>query len=72
MRKLTAHEIPITDRLALTLDEVCGLTGLGLASIRGAIAAGQLRSGRLGRRVIIRRTDVDDFLRKLPTRGASK
>ena len=72
MPKLTVHKIPITDRLALTLDEVCGLTGLGLASIRRAIAAGQLRSGQLGRRVIIRRADVDDFLRKLRTRRASK
>jgi len=66
MRKIRQYPIPPSNRIALSLVEVCGLTNIGLASIRGAIACGQLKAHRLGRRVIICRADVDAFLKKLP------
>jgi excisionase family DNA binding protein len=67
MRKLRRYPTPPHERIGLSLLEVCGLTGLGLHSIRSAINAGLLPSHKLGRRVIVRRDDVDKFLKRLPT-----
>jgi hypothetical protein len=45
------YPIPPPERVGLTLEEVAGLTGLGLASVRHAIGTGLLQAHRLGRRV---------------------
>jgi excisionase family DNA binding protein len=62
---------PPPGRLSLSLDEVCGLTGFGMTSVRQAIDADLLPAHRLGKRVIVKRADVDEFLKKLP-RGFAK
>jgi excisionase family DNA binding protein len=66
-----AYPIPPPGRLALSLNETCGLTGLGMTSIRQAIDAELLPVHRLGKKIIIRRADIDAFLQKLP-RGFAK
>ncbi len=58
-------EVPLTQRLALTLLECSALTGLKVCFLRGAILAGELpfiRSGK-GGRYVIRREDLEKFLR---------
>jgi excisionase family DNA binding protein len=67
MRKIRNYKMPEPEKLGLTLDEVAALTSLGLASIRNAIACGQLPAQRFGRRVIIKRADVVRFLERLPS-----
>ena len=66
-----AYPIPPPGRLSRSLNEVCGLTGFGMTSVRQAIDAELLPAHRLGKRVILKRADVDEFLRKLP-RGFAK
>jgi hypothetical protein len=53
--------------LALGIDDVCRLTGLGRTSIYSAIAIGDLVARKYGRRTIILSSDVEAFLGKLPT-----
>jgi excisionase family DNA binding protein len=67
MRKIRNYKMPPEGKLGLTLDEVSALTSLGLASIRNAIACGQLPAQRYGRRIIIKRSDVVRFLERLPS-----
>jgi excisionase family DNA binding protein len=71
MKKRKAYPIPPPGRLSLSLNEVCGLTGLGMTSVRQAIDAELLPARRLGKKIVVRRADVDEFLKQLPT-GLSK
>jgi excisionase family DNA binding protein len=67
MRRIRDYKVPAEGKIGLTLDEVAGLTSLGLASIRNAIAAGQLPAQKFGRRIIVKRSDVVRFLERLPS-----
>jgi excisionase family DNA binding protein len=67
MRKIRNYPVPPSEKLGLSLDEVAALVGLGRASIRNAIACGQLPAQKFGRRIIIRRADVIKFLERLPS-----
>jgi len=64
--------MPPPGRISLSLNEVCGLTGLGMSTVRQAIDAEQLPAHRLGKKIIIRRPDVDEFLKKLPSGKPSR
>ncbi|MGJ4939287.1 helix-turn-helix domain-containing protein [Bradyrhizobium sp. HKCCYLS1011] len=61
------YPVPPPNRLSLSLNETCGLTGIGMTAIRQAIDAGLLPAHRLGKKVVVRRQDVDDFLKRLPS-----
>ena len=61
------YPIPPPGRISLSLNEVCGLTGIGMSKLRQVIEAEKLPARRLGKKIIIRRSDVDEFLRKLPS-----
>jgi excisionase family DNA binding protein len=65
------YPIPPAGRISLSLAEVCGLTGIGMTKIREAIEAGLLPARRLGKKIAVRRPDVDGFLTRLPS-GTSK
>jgi len=65
------YPIPPPGRISLSLAEVCGLTGIGMTKVRQAIDAELLPARRLGKKIVVRRTDVDEFLKKLPS-GTSK
>jgi excisionase family DNA binding protein len=65
----TRYTMPPPDRIALSLNEVCALCGLGMTSIRKAIDTGALRAARLGKKIIVRRDDVETFLKNLPATG---
>ena len=58
--------VPLTQRLALSLEECAALTGIKVCSLRSAIWAGDLayvRSGEKGR-YLIRREALDKFLQE--------
>jgi excisionase family DNA binding protein len=62
-----AYPIPPAGRISLSLSEVCGLCGIGMTTVRKAIEAEMLPARRLGKKIVVRRADVDTFLTKLPS-----
>lgn len=61
-----AYPIPPPGRIGLSLAEVCGLTGLGMTKVREAVSGELLPVRRLGKKIVIKRPDVDRFLDSLP------
>ena len=50
----------------LSVLEACRVSGLGRTTVYEAISAGQLKARKFGKRTIILRTDLQDFLSALP------
>jgi excisionase family DNA binding protein len=50
----------------LTIKQAAGSSGLGASTIRLAIRRRQLRAQRVGRRVLIKRSDLENFLEANP------
>jgi excisionase family DNA binding protein len=67
--KPTARKYPIPPpgRISLSLNEVCGILGIGMTTVRKAVEADMLPARRLGKKIVVRRVDVDEFLKKLPS-----
>lgn len=53
-------------KTAFSVTEVAAHTGVCRDAIYGAIRAGQLKAKKFGRRTIILRSDLEDYLRSLP------
>jgi excisionase family DNA binding protein len=70
MRKLKTLPVPPPERLSLTADEASGLTGIAAGKIRELCKQGKLPHVRLGRRIIIRRVDLETFVD--PSRRAAE
>ncbi|WP_419952255.1 helix-turn-helix domain-containing protein [Methylobacterium sp.] len=51
---------------ALSVPEACAASGLGTTFLYAAMARGELRARKAGRRTIIMRDDLRDFLGSLP------
>ncbi|MEZ5321294.1 MAG: helix-turn-helix domain-containing protein [Microthrixaceae bacterium] len=49
-------------KAALSIRETAEVTGLSVSSVRRALAAGVLRSVKIGRRVVIPRASLDALL----------
>lgn len=58
--------IPHVTREALSISEVCAATALGRTTIYEAIAAGSLKARKCGKRTIVLRNELRDFLTSLP------
>lgn len=63
--------------LSYSVDEVCKITGLGRTKIYEAMKNGLLPAKKFGKRTIILKVDLDDFLKglksyKQPTQHKSK
>ncbi|WP_166298294.1 MULTISPECIES: helix-turn-helix domain-containing protein [Bradyrhizobium] len=54
-------------REALSIDEVGKVVGLGRTKLYQAIAVGQLKAKKIGRRTIVLRGDLAAFLESLPS-----
>jgi len=63
-------EVPVTQKLALTLEESSALSGLKVCFLRAAIWSGELAFLRSGerKRYLIRRDTLEKFLRSLEER----
>jgi excisionase family DNA binding protein len=57
---------PSADRLAYRLPDVARLTGLSLTTVQRLVAEGHLPAVRVGRAVLVRRQDLEDFVAGLP------
>jgi excisionase family DNA binding protein len=62
----TGHEV---QREGLSISEACRMAGIGRTKIYEAIADGTLTARKFGKRTIILRADLEDFLSRLPVVG---
>lgn len=53
-----------TEKLAFFVNEVAKLTGLSNQKVRRMVKAGELKSIRAGKRVLVPRPALEDFLRE--------
>ena len=60
------------DVLVVHKDEAARLTGLSIASIDRAIARGELKTKKYGKRTLIMKTELSRFLNALPDQPLSK
>ena len=64
--------IPIeaqADRLAFSLADAASAIGVGKSTLHELIATGKLPVRKLGRRSLVLREDLEDYLQGLPVRG---
>jgi excisionase family DNA binding protein len=61
--------VPLADRLSLSPEDASALTGIGLTSIREAIASGELKARKHGRLIRILPADIKDWLAAMPFTG---
>jgi excisionase family DNA binding protein len=54
-------------RQGLSIAEACAMAGIGRTKIYEAISAGELVARKYGKRTLILRADLQDFLANLPT-----
>jgi len=57
---------PAADKSFLTIKQAAETSGLGASTIRLAIRRRQLRAQKVGRRVLIKRSDLEMFLEADP------
>lgn len=53
-------------REGLSIQEACELAGIGRTKIYEAISQGDLKARKLGKRTLILRSDLHEFLHSLP------
>ncbi len=58
---------PLAQRLALSPDEASVLSGVGVTSIRAAVASGELVVHKLGTKTLIMRDDLWAWLKRSPS-----
>jgi excisionase family DNA binding protein len=54
------------DEISFGLPEACRLLGLGRTTLYQAIKSGELRALKAGRRTLISRQDLEDYLKSRP------
>ncbi len=60
------NQTPELQREGLSVSEACRVAGIGRTKIYEAIAGGNLKARKFGKRTIILRTDLQTFLTTLP------
>jgi len=63
---VTEHEMP-TARLAFRVTEVAAMIGVSAAFVRLELARGNLNATRLGRRIVLMRTELERYLESRQT-----
>ena len=63
MNDSTLNQLP----QALSISEACDLAGIGRTKLYEAISAGELVARKYGKRTLILRSDLSNFLSNLPT-----
>ena len=65
-------EIPVQDKLALSVPEAMAISGIGRTLIYDEINAGRLIAKKAQKRTLIRRSDLEVWLKDLPQAGESE
>jgi excisionase family DNA binding protein len=58
--------MPVSEREALSISEACGTAGIGRTKIYEAIRDGSLKARKCGKRTLILRNELREFLAGLP------
>jgi excisionase family DNA binding protein len=66
----STEEVTVEKKVVLDVWEVAQLLGIHRLSVRRAIERGELRAVRVGRRVLVPRKTLDEFLENRPTAAA--
>jgi len=61
------HNIPLSERPTLNIDEVCALLGMGRSTLYKAVTAGDLVPRKYGKRTIITKEELARFVKNMPT-----
>ena len=64
-RRIRNKDVPIVDRLTLTLAEAAQLSGLPRKFLGESVRSGALKSIKIGRIVFIKRNDLNEFVYSL-------
>jgi excisionase family DNA binding protein len=67
----TGSSIPMTERLALSVEEAGALLGISRDLAYDLVAIGQLPSVRLGRRLVVPRRALEETLGRLSNAGVT-
>lgn len=59
--------IPLTERPTLTVDEFCKLIGIGRSTAYKAIAAGDLKVRKYGKRTFVTQDERKRFVENMPS-----
>lgn len=65
------HSFPVSERLALRIPEASVLSGLSRSTLYKVMVEGKLKSIKAGKRRLILRADLEEFLKNLPSAGLS-
>jgi excisionase family DNA binding protein len=55
------------NQMSLSIEEVCAATGLGRTKLYEHINSGKLKARKLGKRTLILKVDLENFLTNLDT-----
>lgn len=58
--------IPLSERPTLTVDEFCGLVGIGKSLFYKAVAAGDISARKYGKRTFVMQDEVRRFIENMP------
>jgi excisionase family DNA binding protein len=58
--------IPLSERPTLTVDEFCGMIGIGRSTFYNAVAAGDLKLCKYGKRSFVKTEEMKRFVASLP------
>jgi excisionase family DNA binding protein len=64
--KLANQAIPLPDRPTLTVDEFCKMVGIGRSTFYKAVAAGDLKPRKYGKRTFVTRDELKRFVDNMP------
>lgn len=56
-------DVMLNEKITLTVNEAAEYTGIGRTNLRQLIAWGKISSMRIGRKILIRRAVLDEFIR---------
>lgn len=65
-------EVRVADKMALSTMEAARVAGVGLSALYRAIADGSLIARRNGRKLVVLRADLQDWLNRLPAANGGK
>jgi excisionase family DNA binding protein len=60
------NKIDRAQREGLSIIEACDIAGIGRTTLYQAISEGQLKARKIGKRTLVLRTDLQNFLSALP------
>jgi hypothetical protein len=64
--------VPLADRLSLSPEQTCALTGIGISRVREAIRIGKLKAHRNGASIVVLPDDIAVWLEALPAVESEK